>query len=322
MSSKELEKRSVSVVTLDTPEGRARALASLTAKKIIVAHFGCTNGTVTAVGDREEAATKRQERRDKPLAISSVFAPADVAFQMYPVGEDAMRFFHAIERMTNIGFVRHRYDPRSLALNRASAQYKKDLEKYCVNKQGEIQVFPMREFPLADAYAQEHPYEPFLAVRSANVEGKQEQATLSGAISLSRKMELDEVFWLSEASRLQAEHDQEIQMANGLSVDLEGFAVGNYGSYEEMTQKRWGSVPIISIGTNSADFTIERIGNVHPETMVHILTDMSPGYSVHVVEGTERAYRTQYEVKDIANKSWKQALMETIAVGQLAAARR
>jgi len=132
---------------------------------------------------------------------------------------------------------------------------------------------------------------------------------------------LHQVYVLSESRLAQAEADQQHQLHNGLTTDERGYAKGTYATYPEMTQKRWGSVPIVSLASNGVDLYIDRVGNLDPDTLIHILTSGAPGYSVAMKEGTDRDYRSNFRT-EIDKQSWRESYLETVAAACLAIARQ
>ncbi len=322
MQSTEQEKCTVQVINLETPAGSAQAVKQLEDEGVIIADFGSTFGVVSQVKKRLLVRELREESLTGPLARSSLFAPAEVVSAMWPLGLDAELHADALMRMTNIGFIRFPYDSRALAFYKANPEYLQALKEYCVNDQNEIQVFPMYGHPLADAWAHAHPEQPALAVRSANKEKMQEQAVLFGAQALAHDMGLHQVYVLSECRLAQAQADQQHQLHNGLTTDERGYAKGAYATYPEMTQKRWGSVPIVSLASNGVDLYIDRVGNLDPDTLIHILTSGAPGYSVAMKEGTDRDYRSNFRTENLEEESWRQSYAQTVAAACLAIARR
>ena len=271
MRTVETECHVAEVIPMDTPDGKTQAVRSLEEHGVIIADFGSTFGVVFQFEQRRRVQALRKEDPNGPLARSSLFAPTEVVQSMWPHGLDPILYSDAIQRMTNIGFIRFLFNPRAYAFNHADSAFLEALRKYCLNDQDEVQVFPMLKHPLADAWAQAHPDKPALAVRSANEEKQQEQAVLFGAEALANSMGLHEVFVLSTERLAQAKRDQATQLRNGLSMDERGFAKGNYATDPEMEQRRWGSVPIVKLVRDPAGFLIERLGNLDEETLVFIL---------------------------------------------------
>lgn len=293
------------MVPMDTQEGVALAITAVEQHGVALTDFGFTWGPVFLPQKRKFIAALRQEKPTPQLARASLFASWELALDMWPLSMDSVEYYDLLRRSLNTGFLRFPYDPNALAFVNASKDYIQAVEEFCVNEDGEVQVFPLLKHPLADGWVMAHPREPALAVRSANLEGMQEQAIPSGVKALAKKFGQKSVFVLSAQRQEQIEHDERIMIANGLTITKEGFAQGTYQHHEGMLQKAFGSVSIF----DAVKKNVSRPGNLHPDTIERLYSLGAPDREITFQEGMDRPYRTQLEIQEEESWRWLQSMI-------------
>lgn len=229
----------------------------------IVVDYGATYGTTFRLDIREEVALARKE--PTPLATVSLVANyatlerwIDVS-QLHPSVQNEVTE-GKLRLLEGVSFVRF---PAKVE------QLPEDVKEYALNDKCEVQIFIVPDNdPLMSTLQKKHHLD-YVAVRSSNVSGKPEEAFSTGA------------------------H----QYAQDITAPIVAIRNKTVESREDL-RLRIGSQPIIRLPqmNDPAEVEIVRAGNLHPESLILLISSMAMAPQVtHREEKVVTHERTKFK---------------------------
>jgi hypothetical protein len=268
------------IVFLDTEQGVSEVGDAIAQGWPVVTDYGATYGTAFPPNIREAVATARGET--EPLATVSIVTFRDVAFgwmdttRIHPDIVEALNE-GKFDILTGISFIR-------FACNEKCQE---TLGHHYVNEKKEVQVFIVPDEDPLMAYLRKDHNLAYIAVRSSNVTGQQEQAFAPGAVKYAQAI----------GAPIMA-----VRSLDSFNVQIEDEHLVRQNQYVNLQRKRFGSQPIISLSSaeEPAVVTLVRAGNTDPSTLQSLMADIVSekiGF-VYVPEKVTSFSRQMYKTED------------------------
>lgn len=268
------------IVFLDTKQGVSEVGDAIAQGWPVVTDYGATYGTAFPLEIREAIAIARAET--EPLATVSIVTFRDVAYswmdidRIHPHIVEALND-HKFDVLIGISFIR-------FACNSVCQA---SLSHHYINKEQEVQVFIVPDYDPLMAYLRQDHNIAYIAVRSSNVTGKQEEAFVSGATEYAKDI----------GAPILA-----IRSLNSFRTQINDEPFVREHQFDKLQRKRFGSQPIISLSSvgSPAIITLVRAGNTSPSTLQKLMADIVSdkiGFS-YVPEKTNQYIRPMYQVDD------------------------
>jgi hypothetical protein len=226
----------------------------------VVVDYGSTFGTSFIPHVRKKIAQLRQEAL--PLRTVSLITTYRTASKWVDYARIHPKYIphikhNILSRLKGIAFIRFPANPETI----------KQLGKYFINDQGEVQVFLVPENePLMKHLRQKH-HIPFIAVRSSNLENQPEEYTPHGAYTYACQIKSPLIAYINESSP---------QKKNIL--------------------KRFGSQPIVKIPSDNTPgpLILVRSSNTHPDAIKNLLIETVSEVGFLHQEEKQRPIRDSY----------------------------
>ncbi|MFA5828814.1 MAG: hypothetical protein WC841_05675 [Candidatus Shapirobacteria bacterium] len=242
------------IVFMDTPQGVAEVGDALAMGWPVITDYGATYGTTFPPHIREAVALARGEV--EPLPTVSIVTFRDVAYGWM----DTSRIHPDIVKSLNAG----KFDIlNGIAFMRYSCNdvCQKTLGRHYVNAKQEVQVFIVEDVdPLMSYLRREHRL-AYIAVRSSNVTGQQEEAFPGGALKYAASIG-SPILAVRTVASLTVQQEDEQNVRENL--------------YDKLKRKRYGSQPIVTLSSvdEPPAITLTRAGNTDPATLQRLMADI------------------------------------------------
>ncbi|HEX8923417.1 MAG TPA: hypothetical protein VF828_01645, partial [Patescibacteria group bacterium] len=179
--------------------------------------------------------------------------------------------------LTGISFIR-------FAGNKKCCQ---ELGHHYINNKNEVQVFIVADNDPLMSYLRLNHNIAYIAVRSSNVSGQQEQAFVPGAIEYAHTI----------GAPILA-----VRSLQSFNIQIEDSHLVKGERYKNLQRKRFGSQPIIKLSSKdeSALITLVRAGNTDPATLQRLMSDIVSekiGF-VYIPEKVTPFLRPMFQVKN------------------------
>jgi len=278
----------VEVLFLNTEEGIKKVADALMNGEPVVYDFISTYGHIfnpTIDGIRERVAEIRQEKKDiegKYATVSVVATFNEVLewMDMEKIHPALKGNLEQLKVMKDLGFIR-------FPANEAA---KAEVGSDCINSFGEIQVLMTEENDPFLTYLRENYEVRAMAVRSANISGVPEAATVPKAIEFAKQIGAKIL-----AVRSKAEYEAQIR-------DAEHPYTKKQVRRPNRMRQRTGSVPIIDLpitGDKNPVITLVRAANTDPNSVKRLVQDIldETGFGFAHTEEKKGVARKPYDVR-------------------------
>jgi len=282
------------IVFLDTEQGVSEVGDAIAQGWPVVTDYGSTYGTAFPPQIRDAIATARGEV--EPLATVSIVTFRDVAYGWMDTSRIHPHILSALNEgkfdiLTGVSFMRFACNDKC----------EEALGHHYVNSNKEVQVFIVPDNDALMAYLRKDHNLSYIAVRSSNVTGQQEEAFANGAVKYAQAI----------GAPILA-----VRSLESFSAQIEDERLVKEKQFENLQRKRYGSQPIISLSSSDEPpvVTLVRAGNTDPSTLQKLLSNIVSneiGF-VFVPEKTTAFSRPMYKAEDSVNSPEKirQLLLE------------
>jgi len=268
----------VKIVFLDTLQGVSEVGDAIARGWPVVTDYGATYGTAFPPDIREAVATARGETL--PLATVSIVTFRDVAYRWMDTGRIHPHLVEALndgrfDILTGISFIRFA----------CTRECQRSLGHHYINDHREVQVFIVPDNDPLMSYLKTDHNLSYIAVRSSNITGRQEEAFAPGAAKYAKEIGAP-IMAVRSLAAYQAQKKDEKLVGNQL--------------YDRLQRKRYGSQPIISLSTvdQPPAITLVRAGNTDPATFQRLMSGIVSdkiGF-IYVPEKAAAFHRPMYQV--------------------------
>lgn len=270
------------IVFMDTAQGVAEVGDALAMGWPVITDYGATYGTTFPPQIREAVALARGEV--EPLPTVSIVTFRDVAYGWMDTSRIHPELVQSLNAgkfdiLNGISFIRYP----------CNTTCQETLGRHYVNAKQEVQVFIIPDDdPLMSYLRSEHRL-AYIAVRSSNVTGQQEEAFPEGALKYAAAIG-SPILAVRSLESLTVQQEDEQNVRENLS--------------EKLNRKRYGSQPIVTLSSvdEPPALTLTRAGNTDPATLQRLMADIiADGISfVYIPEKTTSFTRPMYAAGDDA----------------------
>jgi hypothetical protein len=268
----------LSIVFLNTPDGISAFGDALAARWPALIDMGATYGTAFIDSTRPDVGLARGEGAN--LVTVSMVARLTEVLSWIDLSKIHPTLVQAIQRGVLTLF------EGALFLRFPANDVGRNLGKYCVNEQGEIQVFCYPEDDPILAYLRQKHGVNYFEARSSNITGSPEEPFAPGAVEYACAI----------AAPIVA-----VSSFEALEAQIIDQALYKQGLINQMRRKRFGSFPIIRFAEHKGEpserpvVAITRAGNTSPDTLTRYVKGVSPEALVVYEEEKRGHARHEYE---------------------------
>lgn len=273
-----LSQNLLSIVFLNTPEGISAFGDALAAKWPALIDMGATYGTAFIDSTRPDVGLARGEGAN--LVTVSMVARLSEVLNWLDLSKIHPILARAVQRGVLSLF------EGALFLRFPANDAGRNLGKYCVNEQGEIQVFCYPDDDPILAYLRQTHGINYYEVRSSNITGSPEEPFAPGAVEYACAIAAPVVA---------------VSSFEALEAQIIDQALHKQGLINQMRRKRFGSFPIVRFAEQKGDASerpvvaITRAGNTSPDTLTRYVKGVFPEALVVYEEEKRSHTRHEYE---------------------------